>query len=66
MLGKKNYVKRKNVNVIKVLQYKGLSVKDRLRFAERHIHIERFSPKYDYLKNPNREWLCNVIYFIIP
>ena len=66
MIGKKSYIKWEEVKVIKVPQYKGLTVRDILNFANRNIHIDRFLPKYEYLKDPNREWLCNVINTIIP
>ena len=66
MMGKKKYVSWENVKVIKVPQYKGLTVRDILNFANRNIHIERFLPEYDCLKDPNREWLCNIINTIIP
>ena len=66
MMGKKKYVSRENVKVIKLPQYKGLAVRDILNFANRNIHIERFLPEYDYLKDPNREWLCNIVNTIIP
>ena len=65
MIGKKHYIKWENVKVIKVPQYKSLSVKDILQFAQRRIRIDRFLPKYDNLKDPNREWLCYIINSII-
>ena len=66
MMGKKKYVSWENVKVIKVSQYKGQTVRDILNFANRNIQIERFLPEYDCLKDPNREWLCNIINTIIP
>ena len=39
LLGKKLYVKWEDVSVIKIPQYKGLHVKDLLRFAENKISI---------------------------
>ena len=65
-MGKKKYVSWENVKVIKVPQYIGLTVRDILNFANRNIHIERFLTEYDCLKDPNREWLCNIINTIIP
>ena len=66
MMSKKHYIKWEKVKVIKVPQYKGFTVKDILHFAQRHIHIDRFLPRYDYhLKDLNREWLCNIINSII-
>ena len=66
MMGKKKYIKCENIRAIKVPQYKGLTVKSILEFANKNIHIDRFLPDYDYLKDPNREWLCNIIHTIIP
>ena len=54
-----------NIKVIKVPQYKGLTVWDILNFANRNIHFERLFPEYDYLKDPNREWICNDVNEII-
>ena len=61
---KKN-IKCQNITAIKIKQYKGFTVKNMLDFAYKNIHIYRFLPDYDYLKNPNREWLCNIINTII-
>ena len=65
LLGKKSYVKWSEVIVIQVPQYKGLRVKDLLNFAESEFEIHDFLPKYDYNKEPNREWLCNLINSLI-
>ena len=32
-----------------------------MRFAASKIDIKSYLPDYDYCKEPNREWLCNVI-----
>ena len=66
MMAKRKYIKCENITAIKVKQYKGLTVKSILEFANKNIHIDRFLPDYDYLKDPNREWLCNIINTIIP
>ena len=60
MLGNKFYLNCSQVVVIKVPQYKGLRVKEIIKFASNHIEIAKFLPKYSYEKEPNREWLCNV------
>ena len=65
MMGRKNYIKLEDVNVIKVPQYKDLTVRDIINFAHLKIHIDRFLPNYDCLKDLNKEWLCNVVSTII-
>ena len=32
-----------------------------MRFAASKVNIKSYLPDYDYCKEPNREWLCNVI-----
>ena len=66
LMGKKRYIKSEDIRVIKVPQYKGLTVKNILEFAKKNIHIDRFLPEYDYLKEHNREWHCNIVNTIIP
>ena len=46
-------------------QYKGLQVRNLLRFAGSHINIKGYLPEYEYSKEPNREWLCNLINTLI-
>ena len=58
---KKLYVEWSNVKVIKAPQYKGLHVKDLLRYASTKVNIEKYLPDYEYVKDPNREWLCKII-----
>ena len=65
LLGKKSYVKWSEVIVIQVLQYKGLRVKDLLNFSESEFEMHDFLPKYDYNKEPSREWFCNLINTLI-
>ena len=57
----KSYVKWSEVIVIQVPQYKGLRVKDLPSFAESEFKIHDILQKYDYNKEQNREWLCNLI-----
>ena len=66
MLGNKLYIKCDDVAVIKVPQYKGLFVKDLLKFASTKVNIKRCIPDYEYSKEPNREWLCNLLNTLIP
>ena len=65
MLGDKLYIKCSDVNVVKVPQYKGLHVKDLLNFAASKINIKKYLPDYEYMKDPNREWLWNLINTLI-
>ena len=55
MFGVKQLVKWEDANVIKVPQYKGLHVKDLLRFATTNINIKRYLSDYEYSKDPNIE-----------
>ena len=62
---RKNYIKFEDVNVIKVPQYKDLTVRDIINLAHQNIHIDRFLPNYDYLKDSYREWQSNVVSTIV-
>ena len=66
MMGKKDYIKSKNVLVTKVPHYKNLTVSKILRFARSKGDINKYIPDYKYNKEPNREWLWNVINTLIP
>ena len=66
LLGKKSYAKWSEVIIIQVSPFKGLRVKDLLNFSESEFEIHDFLPKYDYNKEPNIEWLCNLINTLIP
>ena len=66
MTGMKNYITWDRVNVIKVPQYEGLTVKQILAVAQQHAEIQTYLPEYQYDKIPNREWVCNVANFLIP
>ena len=61
MQGNKFYLKCEQVTVIKVPQYKGLRGKDIIQFASTQLDITKFPPKYCYQKEPNREWLWNLV-----
>ena len=54
--GEKEYIKCSSIKIIKV-QYKGLTVRDIIMFAKTKIDINSYLPDYEYLKEPNREWL---------
>ena len=36
-----------------------------MRFKRTKVKIDEFLPEYSYTKEPNREWLCNVINTLI-
>ena len=65
MLEEKQYVSCSNVKVVSVPHYKGLNVKDIIRFTGMHINIDNYLPRYDYRKEPNRLWLCNLVNSLI-
>ena len=43
--------------VLKIPQYKGLKVQDIIKFTSTNIRIKLDLPDYDYIKEPNREWI---------
>ena len=49
----------------KVSQYKGLAVRNILKFALAHTNVDNYIPEYDYPKELNREWLYNVVNTLI-
>ena len=63
--GEKLFIKCSEVIVVNVPQYEGLRVRDLIKFAEREFEIHKFLPDYDYHKEPNRDWLCNIINTVI-
>ena len=65
MNGEKKCIRCEDVRVIKVPQYEGLTVEAIKEFAENKIDIESYLPSYDYSKEPNREWLCNIVNSLI-
>ena len=65
MLENKLYVKCSSVNFIKVPQYRGLYVRDLLKFAASIVDIKMYLPDWEYNKEINREWLCNLINTLI-
>ena len=66
MQGDKLYISWKDVEVIKVPQFKGPAVSDILKFAATQINIASYLPEYEYSKEPNREWVWNLINSLIP
>ena len=49
------------IKVVKVLHYKGLRICDILKFTSTKINIADYMPEYEYNKEPNREWVCNIV-----
>ena len=66
MRGEKEYVRCNSVHVIKVPHYKGLKVRDIVNFARTKVDITSYLPVYDYDKEPNREWIWNIVNSLIP
>ena len=65
MLGSNLYVKWEKVLVIKAPQYKDLYVKDLLKFAASKLNIKKYLPDYEYNKESNKEWICNLLNTLI-
>ena len=61
LLGEKQYFKWQQIKVVKVPHYKCLRICDILKFASTKINIADYMPEYEYSKEPNREWVCNVV-----
>mmetsp|Transcript_24092 Transcript_24092/g.27791 ORF Transcript_24092/g.27791 Transcript_24092/m.27791 type:complete len:141 (-) Transcript_24092:215-637(-) len=61
MLAKKKYIHCSDVKVIKVPHLEGLRVSDILKYARRTFNIDAFLPEFAYDKEPNRDWLCNIV-----
>ena len=65
MYGEKIYVKCSKVIIAKVSQYYRLRVRELIKIAEKEFEIHKFLPDYDYHKESNRDWVCNVINIVI-
>ena len=66
MRGEKEYVRCSAVNIINVPHYKGLRVRDIVDFARTKVNITSYLPDYNYVKDPNREWVWNIVNSLIP
>ena len=62
--GEKEFVKCSSIKVIKLLQYKELTIRDIIKFAK-NFDINSYVPDYEYLKEPNYEWLWNGVNSLI-
>ena len=63
--GSKLYVKWSDVKVIKVPHIKGLEVANIIKFAKNNTDIQKYLPEYDYKKEPNRDWIWNIVHTLI-
>ena len=59
--GNKLFAKCSEVKVVKVPHIKGLDVASILEFACNITDIKRYLPEYDYQKEPNRDWVWNLV-----
>ena len=60
LLGEKKYLLCKDIFVTKVPYIENLRVKDIVWFAASHVDIKSCMPEYEYNKDPQREWICNI------
>ena len=58
---KKLFIRCSEVKVVKVSHIKGLEVPSILQFAYENENIRDYLPEYDYTKEPNREWIWNIV-----
>ena len=65
IVGEKKHLKSKDVTVWHVPQILGLKISQLLEFARSRVDIDSYLPDYDYKKEPNRQWVCNVINSLI-
>ena len=65
MIGKKKVFHNNDVKVINLSQIKGLRVPQILLFARSKVDIDSYLPEYDYVKEPNRSWLANLVNSLI-
>ena len=63
--GEKLYLKWSEIKVCKVPHLKSLSVGVMLEFARNNTNIDEFLPDFNYQKQPNREWLWNILNSIL-
>ena len=61
LVGDKKAMKWKDIKVCTVPHLKGLTIPELLQFARNHFAIDDFIPSYEYSKNPNRDWIWNII-----
>ena len=63
--GRKLYVKCSQVVVISIPQLEEIEVSSILKFTTEYFDILKFLPEYDYKKEPNRDWLWNLVNTLI-
>ena len=61
LVGDKKAMKWKDIKVCTVPHLKGPAIADLLQFARNHVQIDDYIPCYEYSKNPNRDWISNII-----
>ena len=61
LVSDKKAMKWKDIKVCTVPHLKGLTISELLQFARNHFAIDDFIPSYEYSKNPNRDWIWNII-----
>ena len=59
--GDKLCIKWSDVKVIKVPHLEGLQVKKIIDFASEYFNVQQYIPDYEYTKEPNRDWICNLV-----
>ena len=57
----KKSIKWKDVKVCSVPHLKGLTIKELIEFARTNFEIDLYISDYQYDKNPNRNWIWNII-----
>ena len=66
LTGKKKYFLSKDIMVKRVPQIEHLRVKELINFASENCDFKSYLPDYDYDKEPQREWLWNIINTLVP
>ena len=61
LVGDKKAIKWVDVKVCSVPHLKGLSIKELIEFSRTHFDVDTYIPDYEYDKNPNRNWIWNII-----
>ena len=61
MRGFEKFLYTKNVIVVKVPYFKGLSIYEIIVWAKNNSDIDSYLTTYSYHKYPDRDWICNVL-----
>ena len=65
IVGDKLHLKWRDINVCRIPHLKGLTVEEVVKFWEEKANISDYPPDYEYQKQPNRQWLCNVLNILL-